>query len=63
VTLNIASFRIERESSHGPRPVVLIILNVFWPVDHFLRKKFPMDQFAMLTPHEKLVVIVLHVSQ
>ena len=29
-----------------------VVLNVFWPVGIF-SKKYPMDNFAMLTPHEQ----------
>jgi len=28
-----------------------VVLNLFWPMDH-LFEKYPMDPFAMLTPHE-----------
>jgi len=31
-------------------------------MDHLL-KKYPMDHFAMLTPHEQLVETVLHIGQ
>jgi len=31
-------------------------------MDH-LFKKYPMDHFAMLTPHEQLVETVLHIGQ
>jgi len=38
------------------------VLNPFWPMDNLL-KKYSMDNFAMLTPHEQPVETVLHIGQ
>jgi len=34
---------------------------LFGPLDVFL-KKYPMDHYAMLTPHEQLDEIVMHIG-
>jgi len=39
-----------------------VVLSHFWPIDH-LFKKYPIDQFAVLTPLEQLVETVLYIGR